>query len=145
MQTHTLFAAMNDETSSSQRSDFQDEDAKCKIFTCCGEVNKLPSLACWDQSKVWAKDMKAETACGEGGLVGGTLVCVYLCMCAHACAPFSTCVNDCAESHRSLALRLRNEPAAKEAAAACGSRRNPRSRRTPASAEMKKTWPLQTE
>lgn len=107
MQTHTLFAAMNDETSSSQRSDFQDEDAKCKIFTCCGEVNKLPLLACWDQSKVWAKDMKAETACGEGGLVGGMLVCVYLCMCAHACARFSTCVNDCARSRYACVMNLR--------------------------------------
>lgn len=59
IQTQTLFAVMNDESSPSRRSDFQDEDAKCKIFTCCGEVNKLPSLACWDQSEVWAKDLKA--------------------------------------------------------------------------------------
>lgn len=98
MQTHTLFAAMNNETPSSQRSDFQDEDAKCKIFTCCREVNKLPSLACWDQSKVWAKDMKARDGmlrgwAGRWG--GGGIVFIF------ACARVSTCKDDSAESRHS--------------------------------------------
>lgn len=51
--------------------------------------------------------------------MGGTFVCVYLCMCAHACARFSICVNDSAESRRSRALRLRNEPVANDSGAAC--------------------------
>lgn len=44
--------------------------------------------------------------------VGGTLVGVYLCMCARACARLSTSANDSAESRHSRALRLRNEPVA---------------------------------
>lgn len=49
------------------------------------------------------------------------------------------------ENHHSRTSGPRNEPAANEAGAACGGRRNPRSHRTSASAEMKKSRRFQTE
>lgn len=94
MQAHTLFA---DETSPSQRSDFQDGDAKCKIFTCCGEVNKLPSLACWDQSKVWFKDLKARDGMWQGR-AGGRDAC--LCFPLHVRSRLCS-LSDCAQIHHS--------------------------------------------
>lgn len=107
-----MFAVMNDETCVSQRSDFQDGD-KFKIFTCCREVNKLPSLACWDQSKVWAKDMKAGDVVWRGW-AGGWDAC--LCLSLHV----RPCVCSISNESGEKASRLRNEPVANEAGAAGG-------------------------
>lgn len=66
--------------------DFQHEGAACKIFTCCQLVNKRPLLACWDQSKLWSKDMKASDSMWRVGGGWGVYVCV--CVCDYACVHF---------------------------------------------------------
>lgn len=93
---------LTDEISPMHCPDFQHEGSPCKIFTCCHEVNKRPLLACWDQSKVWAKDMKAYDSMwsvGVGGAVVFMFACVYVYICLCECS-FSTRVNVCAENQR---------------------------------------------
>lgn len=79
LKTCSLFTLSTDEISPMHCSDFQHEGSSRKIFTCCQEVNKQPLLACWDQSKAWAKDMKAyDSMWLVGGVFG--LVWVYACL-----------------------------------------------------------------
>lgn len=69
--------------------DLQHEGTACKIFTCSQEVNKRPLLASWDQSKVWAKNMKGWDSIWRVGAGGGVSLYVshaYRSRCESRCA-----------------------------------------------------------
>ena len=76
-----LFTVLTDEIALMHCPDFQHEGAACKIFTCCQLVNKRPVLACWDQSKLWSKDMKASDSMWRVGGGWGVYVCMCVCVC----------------------------------------------------------------
>lgn len=116
----TLFAATNGETSSSRRSDCQDEDAKCEIIYLLRGSKQAPlSLACWDQSNVWAKDMKARDGVWRRWAGGrDTCWCLSLHVRSRVCSFSHLRQGICRKARARRALHLRNEPVANQAGAA---------------------------
>jgi len=89
VQTCRLFIILTGEISPMQCPDLQHEGTACKIFTCSQEVNKRPLLASWDQSKVWAKNMKGWDSIWRVGAGGGVSLYVshaYRSRCESRCA-----------------------------------------------------------